>query len=81
MPLTAYFLNSEYSSETKALTEFLNQRNSSHLFPNEVILVGVSADTFQHTLRCNSVAFDAIVSNRLLPSSSPERWVVLTVSE
>lgn len=80
MPLTVYFLNSEHQSEIQSLTDFLRVRNSLHLFPNEVVLLGVSADTFQHTLRCNSVACDAIASNRLLPSSSPERWIVLTVS-
>lgn len=79
MPLTVYYLNSEHSTEIFSLIEFLTILNSLHLFPNDETLIGISAESFQQTLLSNNVAFDAIVSRRLLPSNNQQRWLELQV--
>lgn len=80
MPLTVYYLTTEYSTEILSLLEFLTIHNSLYLFPNNVILIGVTAGGFQEILHNNNVAVDAIISSQLLPSSNQQRWPVLAVS-
>jgi hypothetical protein len=80
MPLTVYYLNAEHSTELLSLIEFLVSCNSLHLFPNCIVLLGVTVESFQQALRQNIVPFDAIVSDRLLLSPVRQRWQVLAVS-
>lgn len=79
MPLLAFYFNAEYATEILSLQEFFSAHNSQHLFPQDVVFIGVSRETFQQILR-NSAIVDAIVSNRLLPLNNPQRWVTLAVS-
>ena len=73
-------MTTEYSTEILSLLEFLTNHNSLYLFPNNIILIGVTAGGFQEILHNNHIAVDAIISSRLLPSSNQQRWPVLSVS-